>query len=75
MSCFIRHMIRKGIFYDMGIPASEENADKLEEEVAIIVAMKGHDCARVWAKVSQWLEDPKRKEILRSRLLQIYKSS
>ena len=33
-------MIRKGIFYEMGISASEDNADELEERISGIVGMK-----------------------------------
>ena len=68
MSCFVHHMIRKGIFYEMGIPASEDNADELEERISGIVGMKNADCATTWAKVREWLENPQLKETLREKL-------
>ena len=62
-------MIRKGIFFDMGVPASEENAEELSEKIAGIVGMSGRDCSKIWAKVSKWLEDPNLRETLRKKLL------
>jgi len=61
-------MIRKGIFYEMGIPASEDNADELEERISGIVGMKDADCSTTWAKVREWLENPQLKETLREKL-------
>ncbi len=52
----------------MGIPASEDNADELEERISDIVGMKNADCATTWAKVREWLEDPQLKETLREKL-------
>lgn len=68
MSCFVHHMINKGIFNDLGITASEENADELEEKIARIVGLSGHDCSKVWEEVSRWLDNPKLKENLKSKL-------
>lgn len=68
MSCFVHHMIRKGIFYEMGIPASEDNADELEARISGIVGMKDADCSTTWAKVREWLENPQLKETLREKL-------
>ena len=61
-------MIRKGIFYEMGIPASEETADELEERISGIVGMKDADCSATWAKVKEWLENPKLRKVLREKL-------
>lgn len=63
-------MIRRGILYEMGIPASEDNAEELEEKISSIVGLKGEDCSKVWSKVSEWLEDPKLKRTLREKLAQ-----
>jgi len=61
-------MIRKGIFYDLGIPTSEGRAEELERKIKTIVGMDGHNCHEVWTKVNQWLEDPKLRESLRKKL-------
>lgn len=63
-------MIRRGILYEMGIPASEDNAKELEEKISDIVGLKGEDCSKVWSRVNEWLEDPKMKETLREKLAQ-----
>ena len=68
MSCFIHHMINKGIFNDLGIIASEENADYLEEKIAKIVGLSGSDCSKVWEEVSRWLDNPKLRENLKLKL-------
>ena len=62
-------MIQKGIFLEMGIPTPEENAKKLEEIVAGIVGMRGQECPEIWKKVSQWLDDPNRRETLRRKIV------
>ncbi|MDP2720652.1 MAG: hypothetical protein Q8O75_01800 [bacterium] len=72
MSCFVHHMVRKGIFYDMGIPVSEDDADSVEGKIAGIVGMRGRECHEIWKKVSEWLEDPKLKEDLKNKLSEIY---
>lgn len=69
MSCYIQHMIRRGIFFELGIPASEENAEELEMKISNIVGMNGHDCDKVWPEVRRWLEDPKLKNKLKEGLL------
>lgn len=61
-------MINKGIFNDLGIIASEENADDLEEKIAGIVGLSGSDCSKVWEEVSRWLDNPKLRENLKSKL-------
>jgi len=61
-------MIHKGIFYDLGIPASEENANYLEKKIINIVGMNGHECSEIWSKVSECLDNPVLKERLRSKL-------
>jgi len=68
MSCFIHHMINKGIFTEMGITATEENADALEEKIAKIVGLSGRDCSKVWEEVNRWLENPKLRKDLKSKL-------
>ena len=68
MSCFVHHMINKGIFTEMGIIASEENADELEEKIAKIVGLSGHDCSKVWVEVSKWLDNPQLRENLKLKL-------
>ena len=70
MSCFVRHMIRKGIFFELGISASEENADDLESKIANIVGLSGHRCDEVWTEVSAWLENKRLKETLKQKLLE-----
>ena len=70
MSCFVHHMIRKGIFFELGVSASEENAEDLENKIASIVDLPGHKCDEVWAKVSIWLEDARLKETLKQKLLE-----
>jgi hypothetical protein len=62
-------MIRKGIFYEMEIPISEENADDMEETIVDIVAMRGQECPEIWKKVSQWLDDPTLRETLRKKIV------
>ena len=69
MSCYVHHMIRKGIFFELGIPASEENAEELAKKIADIVGMGGHNCSEIWARVNHWLETPKLKEEFRRKLL------
>ena len=61
-------MINKGIFNDLGIIASEENADYLEEKIAKIVGLSGSDCSKVWEEVSRWLDNPKLRENLKLKL-------
>lgn len=68
MSCFIHHMINKGIFNDLGIIASEENADDLGEKIAKIVGLSGSDCSKVWEEVSRWLDNPSLRNTLRKKL-------
>ena len=69
MSCFVHHMIRKGIFYEMDIPASEEDAEELEAIIVDIVGMKGQECPEIWKKVSCWLDKPNLRETLRKRIV------
>jgi hypothetical protein len=61
-------MIRKGIFYELGIPASEENAKELEEKITRIVGMEGADCAKTWLEVRTWLENGKLRNSLKTQL-------
>ncbi len=68
MSCFIHHMINKGIFNEMGILVSEEQSDELEEKIAKIVGLSGKDCSTVWKEVSKWLENPRLRRNLKSQL-------
>jgi len=70
MSCFIHHMIRRGIFFEMGIPASEENANDLEKKIATIVGKSGQECQEVWGEVSKWLDDKSLRQTLKQRLLE-----
>jgi hypothetical protein len=62
-------MIRKGIFYDMGIPVSEENAKELETIITDVVKMRGQECSEIWKKVSRWLDDPTLRETLRKKIV------
>ena len=68
MSCFVHHMINKGIFTEMGIIAAADNADELEKKIAKIVGLSGSDCSIIWEEVSRWLENPKLRESLISKL-------
>ncbi len=62
-------MIRKGIFYEMGIPASEESAQELEEVIVDALNMKGQECSETWKKVSRWLDDPNLRETLKKKIV------
>lgn len=70
MSCFVKHMIRRGIFFELGVAASEENACNLETKISDIVGMSGHDCDKVWIEVCHWLEDPRLKNKLKDGLVE-----
>lgn len=52
----------------MGVTASEKNANELEKKISRIVGLSGHDCNKVWAEVSRWLDDEKLKENLKQQL-------
>ena len=69
MSCFVRHMIQRGIFFELGVPVSEEDTDEMKEKIAHIVGMDNRDCSEIWAEVRKWLEDPKLKEKFQNKLL------
>lgn len=61
-------MIRRGIFFELGVSASEENADDLEKRISKIVGMPNHSCDEVWAEVSKWLENQKLRSLLKEKL-------
>jgi hypothetical protein len=69
MTCFVAHLKKKGYFDGLGITVTKENARAIEKEIADMVGAKDGHCPEIWSGMKSWLDDPKKRIKLESRLV------
>jgi len=60
---------KKGYFEGLGITVTKQNARAIEDEIANIVGVKDGHCPEIWSGMKSWLDDPKKKAKLETRLV------